>query len=79
VLAVVSGVSVLLGVQLVMFGVLSDLIVTVSREQTRQFEQLTRELTAEENDAAAEPGDGFAPDGEPEAAGADGEERVRSS
>lgn len=51
-MAVVAGVSVLLGVQLLMFGVLSDLIVTVTREQTRQFERLTEELP--EHDSATE-------------------------
>jgi glycosyltransferase (TIGR04182 family) len=45
VIAVVAGVAVLFGVQLVMFGVLSDLIVTVNREQTRQFERLAERLT----------------------------------
>ena len=44
VLAVVAGVAVLFGVQLVMFGVLSDLIVTVNREQTQQMQELAREL-----------------------------------
>lgn len=52
VMAVVAGVSVLLGVQLLMFGVLSDLIVTVTREQTRQFERLTEDLP--EHDSAPE-------------------------
>lgn len=52
VMAVVAGVAVLLGVQLLMFGVLSDLIVTVTREQTRQFERLTEELS--EHDQASE-------------------------
>jgi dolichol-phosphate mannosyltransferase len=45
VIAVVSGVAILLGIQLVMFGVLSDLIVTVNREQTRQFERLAERLS----------------------------------
>jgi glycosyltransferase (TIGR04182 family) len=44
VIAVVAGVAVLFGVQLLMFGVLSDLIVSVNREQTRQFERLTKKL-----------------------------------
>jgi glycosyltransferase (TIGR04182 family) len=46
VLAVVGGVSVLLGIQLLMFGVLSDLIVTVNREQNRRVERLVDELRA---------------------------------
>jgi len=47
VIAFVAGVGILFGVQLLMFGVLSDMIVAVNREQTRQLEQLTRRL--EEN------------------------------
>ncbi|MEF8775146.1 MAG: S-layer glycoprotein N-glycosyltransferase AglJ [Haloarculaceae archaeon] len=54
VLAVVAGISLLFGVQLLIFGVLSDLIVTLNREQTRQFERLTERLT---EDAVAAPGD----------------------
>jgi len=38
VLAVLAGVSILFGVQLLMFGVLSDLIVTLHREQMRRLE-----------------------------------------
>jgi hypothetical protein len=48
VIAVVAGVAVLFGVQLLMFGVLSDLIVTLNREQTRQMRELARELNTEE-------------------------------
>jgi dolichol-phosphate mannosyltransferase len=44
VIAVVGGIAILFGVQLLMFGALSDLIVTINREQTRQFERLTAEL-----------------------------------
>jgi glycosyltransferase (TIGR04182 family) len=58
VIAVVAGVAVLFGVQLVMFGVLSDLIVTVNREQTRQFERLAEQLT--ERDVAETTTDGGA-------------------
>ena len=47
VIAVVAGVAVLFGVQLLMFGVLSDLIVTLNREQTRQMEELARELNTD--------------------------------
>jgi dolichol-phosphate mannosyltransferase len=46
VLALVSGVSVLLGIQLLMFGVLSDLIVSVNREHNRQIERVVTELRA---------------------------------
>jgi len=48
VLAVVAGVAILFGVQLVMFGVLSDLIVTLNREQTNQFRRLAREVSDED-------------------------------
>jgi len=44
VLALAAGVALLFGVQLVMFGVLSDLIVTANREQTRQFERIADQL-----------------------------------
>ncbi|MFC3476369.1 S-layer glycoprotein N-glycosyltransferase AglJ [Halobacterium litoreum] len=40
VIALVSGVSVLFGLQLLMFGLLSDLVVTLHREQTRRLERL---------------------------------------
>ena len=63
ILALVAGVGILFGVQLLMFGVLSDLIVTVNREQTRQFERLTAELHADngqtqrDTDASGRPDD----------------------
>jgi dolichol-phosphate mannosyltransferase len=44
VLAVVAGVGILFGVQLLMFGVLSDMIVALNREQTRRIERLAKEL-----------------------------------
>jgi len=47
VLAVVSGVSILLGIQLLMFGVLSDLVVSVNREHNRQIDRLVEELRAQ--------------------------------
>ena len=40
-LAVVSAFGILFGVQLLMFGVLSDMIVTLNREQTRRIEEIT--------------------------------------
>ncbi|ELY57866.1 S-layer glycoprotein N-glycosyltransferase AglJ [Natronococcus jeotgali] len=43
ILALVSAAAVLLGVQLVMFGVLSDMLVTLHREQRRRLEQITRD------------------------------------
>ncbi len=43
-LAVVAAAGILLGVQLMMFGVLSDVIVAVNREQTRRLEELSDRL-----------------------------------
>ncbi len=43
ILAVVSAAGILLGVQLLMFGVLSDMIVTLHREQRQRLERVTRE------------------------------------
>ncbi|MFC6865305.1 S-layer glycoprotein N-glycosyltransferase AglJ [Halomicroarcula sp. GCM10025817] len=48
VIAMVGGVAILLGLQLLMFGVLSDMIVAVNREQTRQLEDIARKLTEED-------------------------------
>jgi dolichol-phosphate mannosyltransferase len=50
-LAVVSASGILLGVQLLMFGVLSDVIVAVNREQTRRIEELGERIR--EDDAGA--------------------------
>ena len=55
IMAVVSAAAILLGVQLLMFGVLSDMLVTLHREQRRRLEQITRETrgrdrTRDEND-----------------------------
>ncbi len=44
ILAVVAAAGILLGVQLLMFGVLSDMIVTLHREQRRRLERVTREF-----------------------------------
>jgi len=58
VLAVVAGVGVLFGVQLLMFGVLSDMIVALNREQTRQIERLAKELgETQVSGSEATPGD----------------------
>jgi len=46
VIALASGVSLLFGLQLVMFGVLSDLIVTANRKQTRRMDQIDDRLDA---------------------------------
>ena len=51
-LAVVGASGVILGVQLLMFGVLSDVIVAVNREQTRRLEELARRLDEGRRDAS---------------------------
>ncbi|QLG48935.1 S-layer glycoprotein N-glycosyltransferase AglJ [Natrinema halophilum] len=43
IMAVVSAAAILLGVQLLMFGVLSDMLVTLHREQRRRLERIARE------------------------------------
>lgn len=53
VIALASGVAILFGLQLVMFGVLSDLIVTANRQQRQQFQRIERrieELNSDESD-----------------------------
>jgi glycosyltransferase (TIGR04182 family) len=50
-LAVVAAAGIILGVQLVMFGVLSDIIVTVNREQTRRLEELAEQLSTDRSPA----------------------------
>jgi len=42
VLAVVAGVAILFGIQLLMFGVLSDMLLSLHREQLRRIERLER-------------------------------------
>ena len=44
VVATIGGIAVVLGIQLLMFGVLSDMIVTVNREQTQQLENIANRL-----------------------------------
>jgi dolichol-phosphate mannosyltransferase len=44
VIALASGVSLLFGIQLIMFGVLSDLIVTANRRQGRRIERIDERL-----------------------------------
>lgn len=53
VIAVVGAFAILFGVQLLMFGVLSDMLVTVNREQTRRLEELTGRLADREAGSAA--------------------------
>lgn len=45
VIAMVGGIAIVLGIQLLMFGVLSDMIVTVNREQTRRLETIAHRLS----------------------------------
>jgi glycosyltransferase (TIGR04182 family) len=52
VLALAAGVALLFGLQLVMFGVLSDLIVTANRRQTKQLERIADRLDAADTPAA---------------------------
>ncbi|MFB6297847.1 MAG: S-layer glycoprotein N-glycosyltransferase AglJ [Salinirussus sp.] len=54
VIAVVAGVAVLFGIQLIMFGVLSDLIVSLNREQTRRFERLAKRHTGSDGVSGSE-------------------------
>jgi dolichol-phosphate mannosyltransferase len=49
VLALLSAFVILLSVQLLMFGVLSDIIVSVNREQTRRLEELSDRLRESED------------------------------
>jgi glycosyltransferase (TIGR04182 family) len=74
VIAIVSVFSILVGIQLLIFGVLSDMIVALNREQTRRLEELTERLGGERADRAHEEPAGRAPangaagaDGDPEA------------
>ncbi|MEF8841407.1 MAG: S-layer glycoprotein N-glycosyltransferase AglJ [Haloarculaceae archaeon] len=60
-LAIVGASGVILGVQLLMFGVLSDVIVAVNREQTRRLEELARRLDDERRGANERLGDDSAP------------------
>ncbi len=44
IIATVGSIAIVLGIQLLMFGVLSDMIVTVNREQTQQLENIANRL-----------------------------------
>lgn len=50
VIAFLAGSAVLFGVQLLMFAILSDMIVAVNREQTRQLQQIARQIGDEQAD-----------------------------
>ena len=54
VIALAAGVALLFGVQLVMFGVLSDLIVTSNRQQSRQLERIADQLEETDGQPAFE-------------------------
>jgi len=47
VIAVASGFAIIVGIQLFIFAVLSDMIVALNREQTRRLEELTERLSDE--------------------------------
>ena len=47
IIATVGGIAIVLGIQLLMFGVLSDMMVTVNREQTHRLEELANRLSEE--------------------------------
>ncbi|EMA45105.1 S-layer glycoprotein N-glycosyltransferase AglJ [Halococcus saccharolyticus] len=53
VLAVASAFAIIVGVQLVMFGVLSDMILAINREQTRRFEELVGRRRADRPPSSA--------------------------
>ena len=63
VIAMVGGIAIVLGIQLLMFGVLSDMIVTVNREQTRRLETIARQLS-DQPDEAEDAEAPTAPDGQ---------------
>jgi len=72
ILALASGVSILFGLQLLMFGVLSDLVVTMNREHSRRIERLSDRLPETDDTAGAaagQPGDAEAGNGAPAADG----------
>jgi len=57
VIAFLAGSAVLLGVQLLMFAVLSDMIVAVNREQTHQIQQIARKIGDEKGEDAGRVGE----------------------
>ena len=72
VIALASGVALLFGLQLLMFGILSDLIVTANRNQRQQFERIERRLDELEADGSKPVADDAAPDDGAVPEGADG-------
>ncbi|WP_255196048.1 S-layer glycoprotein N-glycosyltransferase AglJ [Halorarius litoreus] len=71
VLALVAASGIIFGVQLLMFGVLSDIIVTVNREQTRRFEELAEQLNGAESRSVDERADEASVSAEANAGGFD--------
>ena len=61
-LAIVAASGLILGVQLLMFGVLSDVLITSNREQTRRLERLANQLPNEQSPTGG--GDGSGAPGE---------------
>ncbi|PSP65150.1 TIGR04182 family glycosyltransferase [Halobacteriales archaeon QH_8_67_27] len=76
VIAVLGASAILFGVQLLMFGVLSDMIVTLNREQTRQLEDLAQRLS-DGDGATGEPPEPVGSDRTAAAAGEAGAEAER--
>jgi dolichol-phosphate mannosyltransferase len=64
VIATVSGVALLLGVQLLIFGVLSDMIVSLHREQLRRLRQVELRASQELSDQFDSPERGIDPNSE---------------
>jgi dolichol-phosphate mannosyltransferase len=62
ILAVLGASAILFGVQLLMFGVLSDMLVTVNREQTQRLEELTRQLSDRSPSTPTQSENGFGTD-----------------
>jgi dolichol-phosphate mannosyltransferase len=56
VIALVAASGILFGIQLLMFGVLSDMIVALNREQTRRLSEITRRLSEERQRELADDG-----------------------
>ncbi|MFC4989991.1 S-layer glycoprotein N-glycosyltransferase AglJ [Saliphagus infecundisoli] len=66
IMAVVAASGILLGVQLLMFGVLSDMIVALHREQRHRLERITRRSSREEVSGSGERGGDRREPGRPE-------------
>jgi dolichol-phosphate mannosyltransferase len=75
VLALAAGVALLFGVQLVMFGVLSELIVSSNRRQTRELERIADRLDAGGTDPANPSGFDRSATGETEGTGGNSDTR----